>query len=500
MDIELADRVITEETGERRARILMFTEGTYPYTVGGVSTWCDALINGLPEFDWHIMPLVSNGLIRPPLWELPSYATLHEPIDVWSDLANPPRFRRKRIDDSDKIADLFHGLLDWNSNINKLVRTLVWFRQNPSRGVNAFQSEAGWRVFQEELANLLANHPRAAGPAPTFDYLNAIQLYQSIYWIARAAMQPTPEADLIHVTCAGWSAIPALVHQAIEGTPMILTEHGIYVRESYLRGAMSSDSDATRFATTRIARGLSRAVFAKADLLTPVTEVNAEWEMALGVSSEKIHPIYNGVAANLDAPPLPRTGTVVSIGRLTVLKDIKTMLLVADKVLRQYPGATFLHYGPVPRGGEQYAQECYELHAKLGLGERFKFMGPTRDPAQVLANADIFLMTSISEGLPISVLEAMSQKRPSVATHVGGVTETVTGAGVLAPPGDVHGLAMGVITLLRNYDLAEQLGQRAQNRLTRNFSEDNFLNSYRDLLTAFSNPEEIATEEDVVVA
>ena len=67
-------------------------------------------------------------------------------------------------------------------------------------------------------------------------------LYQTLYWIARTAAVPTPAADVLHVTAAGWSAIPALVHKALHGTPMVLTEHGVYLREAYLAAARSGGS------------------------------------------------------------------------------------------------------------------------------------------------------------------------------------------------------------------------------------------------------------------
>ncbi len=76
------------------------------------------------------------------------------------------------------------------------------------------------------------------------------------------------------------------------------------------------------------------------------------------------------------------------------------------------PARSFLHYGPVPRGEEAYGRSCVALHERLGLGERFRFMGPTTDPTGVVRAADVVLMTSISEGLPMSILEAMGQARP----------------------------------------------------------------------------------------
>ena len=118
------------------------------------------------------------------------------------------------------------------------------------------------------------------------------------------------------------------------------------------------------------------------------------------------------------------------------------MLRVAEETLRHVPDAQFLHYGPVTDGEEAYGRSCRALHEQLGLGDRFRFMGRTTDPNGVVRDADVVLMTSISEGLPMSILEAMGQGRPVVSTGVGGVPDVVKGCGVVTPPGDVHGLAM----------------------------------------------------------
>ena len=64
--------------------------------------------------------------------------------------------------------------------------------------------------------------------------MEAATLYQSLYWVARTAAVETPDVDVLLVTAAGWAAIPALVHKALHGTPLVLTEHGVYVREAYL--------------------------------------------------------------------------------------------------------------------------------------------------------------------------------------------------------------------------------------------------------------------------
>jgi glycosyltransferase involved in cell wall biosynthesis len=107
---------------------------------------------------------------------------------------------------------------------------------------------------------------------------------------------------------------------------------------------------------------------------------------------------------------------------------------------------------------------------------------PTDDPPSVMRAADVVLMTSISEGLPMVILEAMGQGRPVVATGVGGVPEVVRGCGVVCPPGDEHALAMAVVILLRNPALAWQLGRRGHQRLSRIFTEAACVDGYRTLL------------------
>jgi glycosyltransferase involved in cell wall biosynthesis len=144
------------------------------------------------------------------------------------------------------------------------------------------------------------------------------------------------------------------------------------------------------------------------------------------------------------------------------------------------PEARFKYYGPAGEGS--YDASCRLLHAELELGDGFEFMGRTSDPAGAFRSGDVIISTSISEALPLSLLEAMGEARPIVATAVGGVPDVVRGCGLLAPPGDVHGLALAVLTLLRDLDLAEKLGARSAQRVARRFSRDDCLGGYADLL------------------
>src|SRR5262249_39267342 len=148
-------------------------------------------------------------------------------------------------------------------------------------------------------------------------------------------------------------------------------------REAYLAAVRRGESAGRRFAATRLARGLSRVAYMSADVVAPVTDANAHWETGLGLDPEKILVIYNGLGHAAEPTPPPARRRVVSVGRIDPLKDIHTMLRAAAATLELVPDAVFEHYGVVTPGEEAYGRSCELLHARLGLGERFRFMGRT---------------------------------------------------------------------------------------------------------------------------
>jgi polysaccharide biosynthesis protein PelF len=220
----------------RAPRILLSTEATYPYAVGGVSSWCQLVVGGLPEFAWQVLPIHAGGRRPRQLFELPPHARLAGRIDVWSEQL-PRRRRSGRPRDGARPslpAELAHALIGWRTDPDALVDALVWCRGHPAALRPTFRSIEAWERFVAALRELLdAPHPDVGRP-PALDAVDAANLYQRLYWIARTAAVPTPETDLLHVTAAGWAAIPALVHRRLHGTPLLLTEHGVYVREAYL--------------------------------------------------------------------------------------------------------------------------------------------------------------------------------------------------------------------------------------------------------------------------
>ena len=462
----------------------MLTEGTYPYAVGGVSSWCDVVIGRLTQTEWDILPIVAGGRRWKQHYQLPPNARLLRPIELWTQDAPPRRMPRRQTDRRISIpAQLLRGLIPWDGDRDTLIRALVQCRRRPQQIRREFRSRDAWETYVRVLQEVLEIPHKDSAPAPIYDAIEAARLYQLLYWVARTAAVPTPPCALLHVTAAGWAAIPALVHKALHGTPILLTEHGVYVREAYL--ASVRDTAATlgeKHMSTRIALGLTRAVYEAADVIAPVTEANAAWERALGVDGAKIRVIPNGIDPPGGLTDAPNAQRVVAVGRIDPLKDVQTLLLVASEVTRRLPNARFEHWGPPTAGEEAYASACERMHRQLGLGERFRFMGRTTDPHAAIRSADVLLMTSISEAMPMTLLEAMAQGRPAVATAVGGIPGVLHGCGIVVPPGDVHALSGAVVTLLRKPDLAAAMGSRGHARLHERYTLERCTESYRQVI------------------
>src|ERR1039457_5226176 len=101
-----------------RPRILMTTEGTYPYAVGGVSSWCDLVIGGLHEFDWQILPVMAGDRRLSAIFELPAHATLAGQIELWSEGLPRRRWtpRRERSAQETLPANLMRALISWEGS------------------------------------------------------------------------------------------------------------------------------------------------------------------------------------------------------------------------------------------------------------------------------------------------------------------------------------------------------------------------------------------------
>ena len=126
--------------------------------------------------------------------------------------------------------------------------------------------------------------------------------------------------------------------------------------------------------------------------------------------------------------------TLVFAGRIDPLKDLDTLVRAFALVREQVPDARLRLFGGVPAGNEAYAAQIRELVADLGLEGCATFEGPVSPVSQAFAAGHVVVQSSLSEGLPLTVIEAAISGRPTVVTDVGGMPEAAGRGGVVVPP------------------------------------------------------------------
>jgi glycosyltransferase involved in cell wall biosynthesis len=233
--------------------------------------------------------------------------------------------------------------------------------------------------------------------------------------------------------------------------------------------------------------GLTSLLYRVADrLMEPLTTVTicvSENERAAGVeagtcSAERSVVIRNAVDVSA-APrsrhdrPIPR---LIAVGRLKAPKDLVTLI----RAFAALPEGTFeaLIVGDGPDRGAVEA----EIRAH-GLDERVRLVGERSDVQALLADSDLFVLSSRSEGLPVSVLEAMAAELPVVASSVGGLAELVVDGetGILVPLGDALALAAALGRLIEDRELRRRLGAAGRARAQASFDLATFRQAHVEL-------------------
>ena len=180
---------------------------------------------------------------------------------------------------------------------------------------------------------------------------------------------------------------------------------------------------------------------------------------------------------------LPIDHRVVGVvGNITHQKGLEYFIRVANEVKKQSRLKTkFLIVGGKSKGHEDYYNKLQILIKKLCLENDVIFMGRVPYLQDVLPIMNIFLMTSIAEGTPLVILEAMAMEVPVVATDVGGISEQVADGetGIIVPPGDPKAISEAVIYLLEHPEERSRMGKKGRERVKKMFSLERCVEEHR---------------------
>jgi glycosyltransferase involved in cell wall biosynthesis len=482
-------------------RITLITEGTYPHNLGGVSVWCNQLLREMTEHQFDLLSISATGTEKI-IWELPGNVANVRTIPLWGPTARrragPALRKRFRPAEERFLRSL--AVENHGEGFAASLRELSELARAGELGAAMSSAEAVELLvaMAPKCNERLAGH--SSGPLSVGDAVEV--LVQLEHFLRPLAVHP-PRTELCHTTANGLGTLPALAAKWTWGTPFLMTEHGVYLRERYLSYLPGSLSQPARAIVLRFFKLLVETAYANSDIVAPVCRYNRLWEMANGTSPARIRPVHNGIDIKSFPPAAaePAVPTLVFVGRIDPLKDIETLLRAFAEVRASVPECRLRLFGPTPEGGEDYFERCLELAGELGLLDgAATFEGPISPTVQAYHAGHVLVLTSISEGLPYVVLEAMASGRPVVATDVGGVAEGVGSAGILVPPRDPSATAAACTRLLTDNQLRRALAQKARDRAVQLFASEQCFALYRGLYDELgpSRDEVIALSEDEV--
>lgn len=293
------------------------------------------------------------------------------------------------------------------------------------------------------------------------------------------------KALIVHTHCSK-AGILGRIAARMAGVPIIV--HTIHAW-----GFHDHMSSVERFLYITIERIVEKIT----DRLIAVSTLNIETGIDAGISTrEKYTVIHSGIDIDLyrnvsidvtkkkEELGIDSKALVIgTVGRLSPQKAPQDFVKAAAVVLREIPNAVFLYVGDGP-----LRNEVEELIHELGISENIILAGLRTDVPELLAVMEIFVLSSLWEGLPRVFLEAMSAGLPIVATNVDGASQAIKDGqnGFLIPPGDYIALARKILKLAGDPQLIEEMGKTSQQLMHSNFSVytmvDQIQNLYEDLL------------------
>ncbi|GAA2515486.1 glycosyltransferase [Streptomyces gobitricini] len=308
--------------------------------------------------------------------------------------------------------------------------------------------------------------------------------------------------DLCHAASGGTAALPGLLAKRFFGVPLLVTEYGVRLRTHYLTVADTPLSAPVRTLLAAFQRCLTTEVYRQADVITPGNTHARRWQEKCGAERAKLRTVHPGVEAGRFAA-VGESGdsgdprTLVWVGRIEPAKDLVGLLHAFAEVRREEPEARLRIVSAPVRDAESatYRAHCEAVAAQLfpdeavdahAVGDNpvsFEDLGGPYAPdvTDAYAGAGVVVLSSVVEGFPAGLVEAMLCGRATVSTDVGAVVEIIGGTGLVVPPRNPRALADACLALVRDRARRERLGAAARARALELFTVEQNLAAFRGI-------------------
>jgi len=332
--------------------------------------------------------------------------------------------------------------------------------------------------------------------AKSFEILEGIKVYRcrpiSLTEAARVQLTVSPslplkiietckieKPDIIHANNRFFfTTICGAMLKKIIGKPLVTTLH---LGPVFLGGGFFD------FIINTYEKTVSKWIIQSSDEIIAVSNAVMKHTLSLGASSSKVKVIPNGVDLEEFKPrrELEKTGVkrIIFVGRLFPNKGIQYLVKAAQIVLAKHPCVEFIIVGRGPMEAE-----LRKMVRRLNIEHAFKFLGIVPSVPEVMNQCDIFVRPSLTEGMPLTILEAMACGLPVIASKIPGSSEVVKDGetGILVEVGNVEQLGNAIIRLLEDENYAERIRTRAYEFVKKHYSWDRiaeeYLKTYNDVL------------------
>lgn len=448
------------------ADIALLLEGTFPYVSGGVSSWVNQILQAYPEHRFAIVFLGSRredyGDFR---YALPPnvvhfeqhflFDALHSNIQPAPSRGHPEALAKAR--EFLQALEAHDGSAESRAKVLAAMRSIALELQpGGSLPLEDFlHSEFAWDLIRDSYRRHCTD--------PSFvDFFWTVRIMLQPLWLMARIAHGLIPVRVLHTVSTGYAGfLGGLLHHS-RGLPLVLSEHGIYTKERQIdllqstwirdnRNIFQRDPMEVSFFRQmwiRFFDWMGRFCYGAADPIIALYENNRLRQVADGAAAERTVSIPNGIRIERFAPlrtqrPAETPPVLCLIGRVVPIKDIKTFIRAMRRVVNRMPQAQAWVAGPTAED-PAYADECQNLVDSLGLQANVRFLGMQK-VEELLPKVGVVVLSSISEALPLVILEAQAAGVPVVSTDVGSCRQLIDGLGpedqALGSCGRVVGIA-----------------------------------------------------------
>ncbi|MEU6297042.1 GT4 family glycosyltransferase PelF [Streptomyces erythrochromogenes] len=491
-------------------RIGLLTEGGYPYATGEARLWCDRLVRGLPQHEFELYALSRSAGQERARVPLPEHVTHVRTAPLWAPADDGRTYsRRERRRFADCFKELVHGICSGAADpFAAGLYGLAGLAREQGGLYAALRSESAVRALETACRAPGASRTvQAAQVADLLEFVDELERMLrplSLDWYEEDARgEGLGAVDVCHAAAGGVAALPGLLAKRFFGVPLLVTEYGVQLRAHYLShlGAGPGEEEprpAVRALLAAFHLRLASEIYARADFLTPGNAHARRWQERCGATRDRLRTVYPGMEADRfatvgESADRGDPDTLVWVGRVEPAKDLIALLHAFAEVRRAEPRARLRILATAADPG--YLADCRSLAAQLfpdeaadsiTVGENpvaFEEIGGPEAPsaAEAYGAGRVVVLSSVIEGFPLTLAEAMLCGRATVSTDVGAVREVIGGTGLVVPPRNPRALAEACLSLLGDADRAQRLGAAARARALELFTVEQNVAAFQEI-------------------